>query len=152
MKLHVALNPNCRNKESPEATNTGWHNVECDLDYLLTWVGKGLAWAATHFADHYRSGQNAYGSNLIVIDVDGDTTLEAFQSTITARQYCYATYTSCSHNPEGEHRFRAIFKMEYKLESTLEHRSAYQWLSERMCSDLGIERFEDNSGAKPERL
>ena len=152
MKLQVALNPNCKNKQSPESTNTGWSNVECTLNYLMDWVGKGLAWSGTHFSGRYRSSDNSYGSNLIVIDVDGDVTLDRFHLSPLVQAYCLATYTSCSHNPNGEHRFRALFQMEDTLESSASHRAAYRTLTTKLCSELGIECFSDNSGSKPERL
>ena len=69
---------------------------------------------------------NAAGSNVVVIDFDGDTTLARFWQTDTARAWCAATYTSFSHS-EQEHRFRAIFPLERELRSTAEHRGAY-WL------------------------
>ena len=151
MTLQVALNPNCKNKESPEAIASGWLNVECDLEYLLEWAAnKGLCWAATHFADQYRSAANARGSNLIAVDIDGDCTLEAFWSTEIAQQHCQATYTSCSHTNE-QHRFRAIFVLEERAETSAEHASAYHVLALKLTSELKLPGLKDNSGAKPER-
>ena len=74
----------------------------------------------------YRKADNASGSNMIVIDFDGDTRIRAFWATDTAQQWCAATYTSASHTKE-EHRFRAIFPLEKELSSAAEHRGAY-WL------------------------
>ena len=74
----------------------------------------------------HRLTENSCGSNVIVIDIDGDTTLARFWQTDTARNWCLATYTSSSHTEE-EHRFRALFPLERELQTVSEHRGAY-WL------------------------
>ena len=111
MKLRIAVNKRCINKQNPQKVASGWLNVEEDLEWLLGWVKAGYGWCATHFVDRYRKQDNARGSNLIVIDIDGDTTLGRFWQTDTARNWCVATYTSSSHT-EQEHRFRALFPLE----------------------------------------
>ena len=50
-----------------------------------------------HFVDRHRRQDNAVGSNVVVIDFDGDTTLGRFWQMQTARDWCAATYTSSSH-------------------------------------------------------
>ena len=107
MKLKVAVNQKLRNKEIKNVAD-GWKNIYVHIDWLMGWVGAGHGWCATHFRDRYRNADNVDGSNMIVIDFDGDTTLELFWSTQTAKEWCAATYTSASHTEE-EHRFRAIF-------------------------------------------
>ena len=62
-----------------------------------------------------------------------------------------AIYTSSSHT-EQEHRFRALFPLEIELETTAQHRGAYWLIADRLCQELGIEKFADNCGQKPERL
>ena len=108
-------------------------------------------WCATHFVDRHRLADNASGSNMIVIDIDGDTTLDKFWETTTAKEWCLATYTSASHT-EQEHRFRAIFALETDLESTRQHRGAYWLIVNRLLADLGLDELKDNCGQKPERL
>ena len=93
MKLKIAVNKNCLNKQSQPAHD--WLNIYEDLDWLLGWVAAGYGWTATHFRDRHRKAENASGSNMVVIDIDGDTTLARFWSSDTARQWCAATYTSC---------------------------------------------------------
>ena len=119
--------------------------------WLEGWVKAGYGWCATWFADKHRLTENSSGSNIIVIDIDGDTTLARFWQTDTARQWCGATYTSSSHT-EQEHRFRAIFYLERELTSVSEHRGAYWLIVNRLLADLGFERLKDNCGQKPERL
>lgn len=150
MKLQIAVNKNCKNKNNPQVA-AGFLNIFESIEWLEGWVCAGYAWCATHFADRYRKADNARGSNIIVVDIDGDTTLEAFWQTETAKAWCAATYTSASHSTD-EHRFRALFPLETSLERTSQHRGAYWLVVDRLLIDLGIERLKDNCGQKPERL
>ena len=117
----------------------------------MNWVAAGYGWCATHFHERHRKSDNAAGSNLIVIDFDGDTTLDKFWDTTTAKEWCIATYTSASHS-DREHRFRALFPLEKDLETTSQHRGAYWLIVNRLLADLGIDELKDNCGQKPERL
>ena len=149
MKLRIAVHKKCKNKETKPARD--WLNISEDLEWLLGWVQKGYGWCATHFYDRHRKAQNSVGSNVVVIDIDGDTTLSRFWSTNTARQWSAATYTSASHTDQ-EHRFRAIFPLGKLLNSIPEHRGAYWLVVSRLLADLSIEALSDNCGQKPERL
>ncbi len=149
MKLRIAVHKDCRNKEKQPAH--GWLNIEESLTWLQGWVGAGYGWCATHFVGRHRRVDNASGSNLVVVDIDGDTTLEKFWATDTARNWCVATYTTASHTA-AEHRFRALFPLGMQLQSTSQHRGAYWLVVNRLFADLGIETIKDNCGQKPERL
>ena len=149
MKLRIAVHKDCRNKEKQPAQ--GWLNIEESLTWLRGWVEAGYGWCATHFVGRHRRVDNASGSNLVVVDIDGDTTLDAFWDTDTARNWCVATYTTASHT-ESEHRFRALFPLELELKTTSQHRGAYWLVVNRLFADLGIETIKDNCGQKPERL
>ena len=111
----------------------------------------GYGWCATHFIEKHRKADNAAGSNLVVIDFDGDTSLQKFWATTTASEWCLATYTSASHT-DGEHRFRALFPLEKDLETTAQHRGAYWLIVNRLLAELDIKELKDNCGQKPERL
>ena len=149
MKLRIAVHKDCRNKEKQPAH--GWLNIEESLTWLRGWVEAGYGWCATHFVGRHRRVDNASGSNLVVVDIDGDTTLDDFWNTDTARNWCVATYTTASHT-ESEHRFRALFPLGMQLQSTSQHRGAYWLVVNRLFADLGIETIKDNCGQKPERL
>ena len=86
---------------------------------MVTWLGSGYGWCATTSMAGTAS-ENAVGSNVVVIDFDGDTSLR-FWSTDTARQWCAATYTSASHT-EQEHRFGPPIPLARQLNSSAEHR------------------------------
>ena len=149
MKLKIAVNKACKNKQSQPARD--WLNIVEDLDWLLGWVAKGYGWTATHFRGRHRKAENATGSNMVVIDFDGDTTLGRFWQTTTARTWCAATYTSSSHT-EQEHRFRALFPLSIELHSTAQHRGAYWLIVNRLLAELELPELADNCGQKPERL
>ena len=151
MKLKIAVNKGCLNKTNPQQVATGWLNIFEPIEWLEKWVQAGYGWCATHFQDRRRLSDNASGSNVIVIDMDGDTTLARFWQTDTARQWCAATYTSSSHT-ESEHRFRALFPLSITLDNTAQHRGAYWLVVNRLLADLGLEKLLDNCGQKPERL
>lgn len=149
--LKIAVNKNCQNKQNPQLVAKGWKNIFVDIDWLLKWVNAGYGWCATHFHERHRCSDNSAGSNLIVIDFDGDTTLDAFWNTTTAKQWCIATYTSASHT-EQEHRFRALFPLALDLETTAQHKGAYWLIVNRLLAELNLEVLKDNCGQKPERL
>ena len=151
MMLKIAVHKRCKNKQNPDKVSKGWSNINESLDWLLGWVTHGYGWCATHFLNRHRKSDNAHGSNLIVIDFDGDTTLEHFWECDTAKQWCAATYTSSSHT-EQEHRFRALFPLEKALETIGQHRGAYWLVVNRLLAELELEKLADNCGQKPERL
>ena len=150
-KLKIAVHKDCKNKTNPQKVAKGWLNINEDVQWLEGWVKAGFGWCSTHFADRHRLTENSCGSNVIVIDIDGDTTLARFWQTDTARAWCSATYTSSSHTEE-EHRFRALFPLGRELQTVSEHRGAYWLVVNRLLADLGLERLKDNCGQKPERL
>ena len=117
----------------------------------MGWVASGYGWCATHFHEKHRLADNSAGSNLVVIDFDGDTSLDTFWATDTAKQWCAGTYTSASYT-EDEHRFRALFPLAIDLESSGQHRGAYWLIVNRLLADLGLTELKDNCGQKPERL
>ena len=149
--LKVAVNKNCFNKENPQLVAKGWKNIFVEVNWLINWVDAGYGWCATHFHERHRRSDNAAGSNLIVLDFDGDTTLDLFWATTTASEWCLATYTSASHT-DNEHRFRALFALEKDLETTAQHRGAYWLIVNRLLAELGLNELKDNCGQKPERL
>ena len=154
MQIKIAANKGCVNKTNPQEATSGWKNYEADIDWLMKWVKKGHAWCSCFLIDRYRKADNVCwktGTTLVVIDFDGDTTLDDFWSAITAKQFCAATYTTAKHS-DKEHRFRALFPLGKTLHSAAEHSAAYDWIVKRLISDLGLEDLNDNCGQKAERL
>ena len=154
MQIQIAANKSCINKTNPQQTADGWRNHQVDIPWLLEWVKQGYGWCACFFIDRYRKGDNVCwknGTNLVVVDFDGDARLEQFWETQTARDWCAATYTSSSHSHE-QHRFRALFPLAKLLHSEAEHRGAYWLVVNRLAQELGLAELKDNCGQKPERL
>ena len=149
--MKISVNKKCLNKQNPQKVADGWLNINEDLRWLEGWVKSGYGWCATHFVDRYRLTENSRGSNLIVLDIDGDTTLDAFWATHTAKTWCACTYTSSSHS-ETEHRFRALFPLSMEMQTIGQHKGAYWLIVNRLLADLGLEKLDDNCGQKPERL
>ena len=52
MKLRIAVNKNCKNKQSQPAHD--WFNINETLEWLQGWVSSGYGWCATHFVDRHR--------------------------------------------------------------------------------------------------
>lgn len=149
MQLKVSIHQEMMNKEAKPSQ--GWSPQLFELKSLMKWVEAGHGWCATYFVNRHRLADNARGSNVVVVDIDGDTTLDHFWNAPTALNWCAATYTSCSHTEES-HRFRALFPLGLELQSAAQHKAAYHFIVSRLLADLGIERLKDNCGEKPERL
>ena len=116
----------------------------------MGWVGaKGYGWCATHFHDNPRA-DNAAGSNLVVIDFDGDTA-DKFWATTTAQGVVHCDVHICQSHRK-EHRFRALFYLAKDLDTPTQHRGAYWLIVNRLLAELGLDELKDNCGQKPERL
>lgn len=75
---------------------------------------QGIHWANHRFKNGHRSEENVIpGFNMIVLDVDGGTTLETAHGLL--KDYKFLTYTTKRHS-EDEHRFRLLMPINYYLE------------------------------------
>ena len=81
----------------------------------------GIHWANHHFKNGHRAEENVIiGFNMIVIDVDGEMSLETCHELM--KDYKFMTYTTKRHTPE-ENRFRLMLPMNFFLElDTLEYK------------------------------
>jgi KaiC/GvpD/RAD55 family RecA-like ATPase len=138
-------------KDCPDAS---YRNAELDALGLADHISTGFAWVACHLAPHPSTGEvgwrneEAYiQSNLAVLDIDGDMFLGAFWNIPFVRKHCLFTATSCSHNPAGEHRFRAVFQFIPTSDTVGLHRHIVLALEDA----LGFAP-KDTAGRKPERL
>lgn len=91
----------------------------------------GMHWVNHHLNGGYRNEDNALpGFNLVVVDVDGGTSLNTVRTLL--KGYKYLIYTTKRHTDE-EHRFRIIFPTNYKLELDAKDfkefmANIYEWL------------------------
>lgn len=153
----VSLHDRIHNKNLPAGCDFGadWRSVEIPIDELVDHVCQGKAWVNCQLSGR-RNTENFVASNLIVLDVDGDLTLEEFWDNPFAQRHCAFTYTSCSHGSDEKqkergsrtnHSFRAVFAAERIDNSDGQgaelHAERYHLLMERLGLDL-----KDSSPAK----
>lgn len=87
------------------------HAPFSDLHKLISL--KDYHWANHHFKGGHRTAENTQpGFNMLVLDVDGGTTLEMAHELLA--DYTFMTYTTKRHTDE-ENRFRLILPINYKL-------------------------------------
>ena len=109
------------------------------LNEFVTWEqleqltqADGYHWISHHVLEGHRCEEKAKpGFNLIVIDVDGGTSLSTAQDLL--KDYRAMFYTTKRHGNEGEDRFRMIFPMKYTLKLDREDfkefmQNVYDWL------------------------
>lgn len=90
-----------------------------------------LHYAAHHFRSNYRSSENAIkGFNLLMLDVDGGTSLETAKLLLEKYTCLFAT---TKRHTDKENRFRIILPMTHKLKLTPEEykefvHNVYEWL------------------------
>ncbi|WP_198031386.1 hypothetical protein [Mesorhizobium sp. LSJC255A00] len=87
--------------------------VPFDKLFMLTQMPE-YHWANHHFKGGHRAEENVLaGFNMIAIDVDGGTTLQAAHELL--KDYKFLTYTTKRHTEE-ENRFRLIMPTNYRLD------------------------------------
>lgn len=87
--------------------------VPFDQLHKLT-QAEDMHWANHHFKNGHRHDENAFpGFNLVVVDCDGDVSLDTVHQLLA--DYKYMTYTTKRHTEEVN-RFRLILPINYHLE------------------------------------
>ena len=92
---------------------------------------QNLHWVSHHLKDGYRNEENAIpGFNLVVIDVDGGTTIETAK--LLLKDYKFLLYTTKSHS-EREHCFRIVLPINFELKLDAKDyrefmQNVYKWL------------------------
>lgn len=110
----------------------GYEPVEVAFDELhkLT-QADGYHWCNHSFKNQHRSEDTTIqGFNMVVLDVDEGTTLEAVHELL--EDYTFMTHTTRRHT-DDEHRFRLILPMSYQLKlDKIDYRefmkNVYSWL------------------------
>jgi hypothetical protein len=81
------------------------------LDTLTS--AAGMNWCNHHFKNEHRAEENVIpGVNMIIVDIDGGTTLETVHELL--KDFKFMTYTTKRHTDE-EHRFRLVLPINYTL-------------------------------------
>ena len=148
----VSLHHGMHNKTGASLSGSGYYAAKLSACELLDHILAGKAWVGCMLESGHRCEEAAGPSNLIVLDIDGDITLEEFWAKPFVERHCLVTVTSCSHlqvtdkNPEAKERVRAVFTCDEHSDIPL-HAAIYHL----MLSLMGL-TLADNSGEKPERL
>lgn len=80
----------------------------------LLFKAPNLNWCNHHFNNGHRSTENTLPAfNMVVLDIDGDCSLNTVQELF--KEYKYIIYTTKRHQTEGKDRFRLIFPLNYEL-------------------------------------
>lgn len=94
--------------------------------------GTGLNWCNHRFKDGHRCNTEVLpGFNMIVVDVDGTTTINTVKELF--KSYKYILYTTKRHQTEGKDRFRLVFPINYVLKLSVDEykefmNNIFKWL------------------------
>lgn len=87
--------------------------VPFDMLHNLT-NAEDMHWANHHFRNGHRSKESVIpGFNMIVLDVDGGTSIQSAAELL--KDFKYMIYSTKSHDEEKEHRFRIMLPINYEL-------------------------------------
>lgn len=87
--------------------------VPFDKLHMLTQM-ENYHWANHGFKNQHRAEENVIpGFNMVVLDVDGTSTLSQAHDLLS--EYKFMTYTTKRHKPDEEHRFRLIMPINYTV-------------------------------------
>jgi KaiC/GvpD/RAD55 family RecA-like ATPase len=155
VSLHHGHHNKSKDFRTADASDT-WTVAALDFADLIDHISCGKAFLNCQL-DGPRKTESCRASNLIILDVDGDITLEEFWAIPFAQRHCAFTYTSCSHLDDAKqqkrqsptnHSFRALFPAEAidigEPGGTELYAERYHLLLER----LGLQ-LKDTSPAKP---
>lgn len=94
--------------------------------------GTGLNWCNHRFKDGHRCNTEVLpGFNMVVVDVDGTTTINTVKELF--KSYRYILYTTKRHQTEGKDRFRLVFPINYVLKLSVDEykefmNNIFKWL------------------------
>ena len=94
--------------------------------------GAGLNWCNHRFKDGHRCNSEVIpGFNMVVVDVDGTTTINTVKELF--KDYKYILYTTKRHQTEGKDRFRLVFPINYVLNLSIDEykefmSNIFKWL------------------------
>lgn len=98
----------------------------------MLFTGAGYHWCNHHFKDEHRCNDCVIpGFNMVVVDVDGSSTINTVKELFA--DYKYILYTTKRHGQDGKDRFRLIFPLNYELKLNQEDykefmNNVFKWL------------------------
>ena len=110
-KMILSWSPDLAFNYTPE--RGPWDKLE------LLFKGPGLNWCNHQFIQGHRcNDQTIPGFNMVVVDVDGTSTINTVRELF--KEYKYILYTTKRHGQDGKDRFRLVFPLNYELQLTLD--------------------------------
>lgn len=113
---------------------------------------QGLNWCNHHFRDGHRCNECVIpGFNMIVVDVDGTSTINTVQELF--KEYKFILYTTKRHGQEGKERFRLVLPINYELKLSLDDYkefmdNVFQWLPFKTdeCANQASKKWLSHAG------
>lgn len=130
-----------------------YQNDKVPWDHLkMGFTAPGVHWANHHFKDGHRCNECVIpGFNLVVVDVDGTSTINTVKELF--KDYKYIIYTTKRHGQNGMDRFRLIFPINYVLELSLDDYkefmdNIFKWLPFKTdeCANQASKKWMSNPG------
>lgn len=121
------------------------------LDILFK--GDGLNWCNHRFSNGHRCNDATIpGFNMVVVDVDGTTTINAVKELF--KDFKYILYTTKRHGQDGKDRFRLIFPINYELKLNIDDYkefmdNVFKWLPFEVdeCANQASKKWLTNKNA-----
>lgn len=116
--------------------------------------GTGLNWCNHRFKDGHRCNTEVLpGFNMVVVDVDGTTTINTVKELF--KSYKYILYTTKRHQTEGKDRFRLVFPINYVLKLSVDEykefmNNIFKWLPFETdeCANQASKKWSSYNGGQ----
>lgn len=136
--VKVAVNRTVKNKPSND-DKSAWaslakkfENSDLTVTELIDSIRSGYAFCAQH--RNSRRSANFQCMQVLAVDIDSGTTVEAALQSPFFQQFGSFIYTTVSHQPDA-HRFRIVFVMESPITDEKRMRAAYTGLIRKFGGD-----------------
>jgi hypothetical protein len=136
-----SIHPIIRNKPPTwePAFADDWAERKGSLETLKGFISQGYAFIPAAMTSAHRSTAAFGYADLVVVDIDHGLTIEQFRSHPLASSAAWV-YTTCSHRPGEQERFRVIFRLPWRIDDPDLYKATVTLLSrslggDRSCTD-----------------
>lgn len=136
-----SIHPVIRNKPPTwePAFADDWAERKGSLETLRGFISQGHAFIPAAMTSAHRSTAAFGYADLVVVDIDHGLTIEQFRSHPLAASAAWV-YTTCSHRPGEQERFRVIFRLPWRIDDPDLYKATVTLLSrslggDRSCTD-----------------
>lgn len=137
------------------AFGCGWEDEELTADQFADAINRGYAFSA-QFKEGIRKKSNFVKVGFLAVDIDGTMTLDEGHQNEWVKRYGTLLYTTPSHDPAVEHRFRVVFATPSPIKSVKHYKAALLGLSTIMNADRSATDparcFFGSTNSQPELL